>query len=66
MTKWNGLIHARKFSNMFRLIDDLSAINDGVEFEKVYQEVQIKSSDKKTSFLLLTKNCKKKVSAKSL
>ena len=30
---------ARKFSNIFRLIDDLIAINDGNEFENHYNEI---------------------------
>ena len=37
--KQKNLIQARKFSNMFRFIDDLIVINDGSEFEKVYHKV---------------------------
>ena len=34
--KKDHLIRARKVSNIFRFIDDLNAINDGVELEKTY------------------------------
>ena len=44
------LIQARKFSNMFRFIDDLTVINDGSEFEKVELKCE-KSSEKQASFL---------------
>ena len=37
--KKNDLIRARKLCNVFRFIDDLSAINDGGEFEKNYKEI---------------------------
>ena len=30
---------ARKFGNIFRFIDDLVAINDGLEFSKSYSEM---------------------------
>lgn len=36
--KQKDLIKARKFWNMFRFIDDLAAIDNGGEFEKVYRE----------------------------
>ena len=38
-TKRKDLILARKFGNVFRFIDDLAAINDSGEFEKVIQEI---------------------------
>ena len=34
--KKNHLIKARKICNIFRFIDDLNAISDGVEFESIY------------------------------
>ena len=37
--KWKDLIQARKFSNISRFIVDLSDINDGGEFEKVYHGI---------------------------
>ena len=37
--KKTELHKARKFSNTFRFIDDLCTINDGGEFEKVFQEI---------------------------
>ena len=38
-TKKKNLILARKFSNVFRFIDDLAALNDGGEFEKICHEI---------------------------
>ena len=35
----NDYVVARKFSNIFRLIDDLIAVNDGSEFENQYNEI---------------------------
>ena len=37
--KKTNLITARKFSNTFRFIDDLNAMNDGGEFEKHFLEI---------------------------
>ena len=37
--KIGRLTQPRKFSNMFRFIDDLTPINDGSEFEKVYHKI---------------------------
>ena len=37
--KKDHLIKARKIFNIFRFIDDLNAINDGVELEKNYCSV---------------------------
>ena len=39
MNKRKVLTQARKFSNMFRFIDGLAAINDGGEFEKMCYEI---------------------------
>ena len=38
-TKRKDLFLARKFCNVFRFIDDLAAINDSGEFEKVIEEI---------------------------
>ena len=38
-TKRKDLILARQFGNVFRFIDDLAAINDGGEFENVFQDI---------------------------
>ena len=38
-TKRKDLIMARKFGNVFRFIDDLAAINDSGEFEKIFREI---------------------------
>ena len=38
MKKTNNIL-ARKFTNTFRFIDDLNALNDGGEFEKHHQEI---------------------------
>ena len=35
----NDLIKARKLYNVFRFIDDLNSINDGVEFESNYSNI---------------------------
>ena len=37
--KRNDLIRARKLCNIFRFIDDLSALNDGGEFENNYRDI---------------------------
>ena len=37
--KKKDLIRARKFCNMFRFIDDLSAINDGGDFDNIYKDI---------------------------
>ena len=37
--KKKDLITARKFSNTFRFIDDLNAMNDGGEFERHFKEI---------------------------
>ena len=39
LIKKNDLIRARKLCNMFRFIDDLSAINDGGEFERNFKDI---------------------------
>ena len=39
-SKAKDLYQARKFSYMFRFIDDLAIINDGWEFEKVYSTMK--------------------------
>lgn len=33
------LIQARKVSNMFQFINDLTAISDGCEFDKIYPDI---------------------------
>ena len=38
-TKKSNNILARKFGKTFRFIDDLNAINDGGEFEKIFSEI---------------------------
>ena len=35
----SDLRRARRFSNIFRFIDDLIAINDGEEFETCFKEI---------------------------
>ena len=50
--------YARNFSNMFRFIDEMSSINDGVKHEKVFQHVQLKNSDKEVSLdIKFTRKC---------
>ena len=38
-TKKNNNILARKFGKTYRFIDDLNALNDGGEFEKIHSEI---------------------------
>lgn len=46
--------YAMNFRNIFQFIDEMSSINDGVKFEKVFQELQLKNSEKEASFSILT------------
>ena len=55
------LRRGRRFSNTFRFIDDLNAINDGGEFQSSYGEIYLpelelgreNDNDQKASFLYL-------------
>ena len=38
-TKKNDIRRARRFANTFRFIDDLTALNDGGEFERSFREI---------------------------
>ena len=40
-TNRKDVIKARQFSDMFQFIDDVAAINDGQEFEKVWQWIYL-------------------------
>ena len=38
-TKRKDLTQAKKYSSMFRFLDDLASIDNGGEFERVYHEI---------------------------